>query len=170
MDIHNKINTEIKQFQYEIQTHQEDCVNNIVNLFENVRPNVNFVEVMTAHHKKHNYNFPVQDTKNIDIMMETGTGKTFAFIKTMFELNKNFGYKKFIILIPSVAIREGTTTNLEDTKYYFKSFYANEKEKEIESFVYESGNISAISQFIRSAHLSVLIMTPSSFNKKDKLR
>ena len=118
--------TETKQFQYEIQNYQEDCVSNIVELFGNLRQKVNFIDVLTAHHKKYNYNFPVQDTKNIDIMMETGTGKTFTYIKTMFELNHKYGYKKFIILIPSVAIREGTKTNLEDTKDYFKSYYANE--------------------------------------------
>ncbi len=129
----------------------------------------NFGEVLTAHHKKNKYNFPVQDTKNIDIMMETGTGKTFTFIKTIFELSKNFGYKKFIILIPTVPIREGTKTNLEDTKDYFKSLYANEKEKEIETFVYEGGNISAVRQFIGTSHLSVLVMTPSSFSHKDNI-
>jgi type III restriction enzyme len=101
--------------------------------------------------------------------METGTGKTFTFIKTIFELNKNFGYKKFIVLIPTVPIREGTKTNLEDTKDYFKSLYANEKEKEIETFVYEGGNISAVRQFIGTSHLSVLVMTPSSFSHKDNI-
>lgn len=161
--------TETKQFQYEIQSYQEDCVTNIVGLFERLRQKVNFSEVLTAHHKKHKYKFPVQDTKNIDIMMETGTGKTFTFIKTIFELSKHFGYKKFIILIPTVPIREGTKTNLEDTKDYFKSFYANEKEKEIETFVYEGGNISAVRQFIGTSHLSVLVMTPSSFSHKDNI-
>ncbi|KAB2859113.1 MAG: DEAD/DEAH box helicase [Flavobacteriales bacterium] len=161
--------TEAIQFQYEIQSYQEDCVVNIVSLFESLRQKVNFSEVLTAHHKKYKYNFPVQDTKNIDIMMETGTGKTFTFIKTIFELSKHFGYKKFIILIPTVPIREGTKTNLEDTKDYFKSFYANEKEKEIETFVYEGGNISAVRQFIGTSHLSVLVMTPSSFSHKDNI-
>jgi type III restriction enzyme len=161
--------TEAKQFQYEIQAYQEDCVNNIISLFESLRQKANFGEVLTAHHKKNKYNFPVQDTKNIDIMMETGTGKTFTFIKTVFELSKNFGYKKFIVLIPTVPIREGTKTNLEDTKDYFKSFYANEKEKEIETFVYEGGNLSAVKQFIGTSHLSVLVMTPSSFNSKDNI-
>ncbi len=161
--------TETKQFQYEIQSYQEDCVTNIVSLFESLRQKVNFGEVLTAHHKMNKYNFPVQDTKNIDIMMETGTGKTFTFIKTIFELSKNFGYKKFIVLIPTVPIREGTKTNLEDTKDYFKSFYANEKEKEIETFVYEGGNISAVRQFIGTSHLSVLVMTPSSFSHKDNI-
>ena len=160
---------ETKQFQYEIQNYQENCVNNIISIFEKLRQKVDFVDVLTEHYKKHNYNFPVQNSKNIDIMMETGTGKTFTYIKTIFELNKNFGYKKFIILIPTVPIREGTKTNLEDTKNYFKSYYANEKEKEIESFVYEGGNISAVTQFINATHLSVLIMTPSSFNQKDNI-
>ncbi|WP_442844822.1 restriction endonuclease [Leeuwenhoekiella sp. H156] len=164
-----KPKTETKQFQYEIQSYQEDCVKNIISLFESLRQKANFGDVLTAHHKKNKYNFPVQDTKNIDIMMETGTGKTFTFIKTIFELSKNFGYKKFIVLIPTVPIREGTKSNLEDTKDYFKSFYANEKEKEIETFVYEGGNISAVRQFIGTSHLSVLVMTPSSFSHKDNI-
>lgn len=161
--------TETKQFQYEIQAYQEDCVNNIISLFESFRQKENFGDVLTAHHKKNKYNFPVQDNKNIDIMMETGTGKTFTFIKSIFELSKNFGYKKFIVLIPTVPIREGTKTNLEDTKDYFKGFYANEREKEIETFVYESGNLSAVKQFISTSHLSVLVMTPSSFNSRDNI-
>lgn len=161
--------TEIKQFQYEIQAYQEDCVNNIISLFESLRQKENFSDVLTVHQKKNKYNFPIQDNKNIDIMMETGTGKTFTFIKSIFELSKNFGYKKFIVLIPTVPIREGTKTNLADTKDYFKSFYANEKEKEIETFVYEGGNLSAVKQFIGTSHLSVLVMTPSSFNSKDNI-
>lgn len=161
--------TETKQFQYEIQDYQEECVNNIISLFEGLRQKEKFADVLTAHHKKNKYNFPVQNNKNIDIMMETGTGKTFTFIKSIFELSKNFGYKKFIVLIPTVPIREGTKTNLEDTKSYFKSFYANEREKEIETFVYESGNLSAVKQFISTSHLSVLIMTPSSFNSRDNI-
>jgi len=161
--------TETKQFQYEIQAYQEDCVNNIISLFESLRQKEKFDDVLTAHHNKNKYKFPVQGNNNIDIMMETGTGKTFTFIKTIFELSKNFGYKKFIVLIPTVPIREGTKTNLEDTKAYFKSFYANEREKEIETFVYEGGNISAVKQFIGTSHLSVLVMTPSSFNSRDNI-
>ena len=160
---------EKKQFQYEIPDYQEDCVNNIINIFDALRNKENFIQVMKVHGNKFGYNFPVQDTKNIDIMMETGTGKTFTFIKTIFELNKHCGYKKFIILVPSVSIREGTKTNLKDTKDYFKSLYANEREKEIEVFIYESGNISVINQFINTSHLSVLVMTPSSFNNDNNI-
>jgi type III restriction enzyme len=108
----------MKQFQYEVQPHQEECIESIIEVFYALQQNQPFCEVLTEHHALHNYHFPIQDSKNIDIMMETGTGKTFTFIKTMFELNKKFGYKKFIILIPTVSIREGTRTNLEDTKDY----------------------------------------------------
>ncbi|WP_172919859.1 DEAD/DEAH box helicase family protein [Capnocytophaga canis] len=159
----------LKQFQYETQSYQEDCIHNIVQIFENLHEQDSFVKTLTEHKNKNQYPFPVQYAKNIDIMMETGTGKTFTFIKTIFELNRNFGYKKFIILIPTVPIREGTKTNLEDTKDYFKGLYANEKEKEIEVFTYEGGNISAVNSFIHSQHLSVLVMTPSSFSSKDNI-
>ena len=158
-----------KQFQYEIQQHQEDCVNNIIQIFDDLNQGKSFTETLSVHHKKNKYPFPIHQNKNIDVMMETGTGKTFTFIQTIFELNKNFGYKKFIILIPTVPIREGTKTNLEDTKNYFKTLYANEKEKEIETFVYEGGNISSVKSFIGTEHLSVLILTPSSFSNKDNI-
>ncbi len=156
-----------KHFQYEVQPYQENCVANIVSIFDDLRQGESFRAILQKHSQSNQYKFSVRDSKNIDIMMETGTGKTFTFIKTIFELNRNFGYKKFIILIPTVPIREGTKTNLEDTKDYFKGFYANEKEKEIETFVYEGGNVSAIEQYIRTPHLSVLILTPSSFAQKD---
>ena len=66
--------TETIQFQYEIQAYQENCVNNIISLFESLRQKETFSNTLTAHHQKYKYNFPVQETKNIDIMMETGTG------------------------------------------------------------------------------------------------
>ena len=158
-----------KQFYYEVQPYQEDCIKNIISIFKQLHSNKKFSNVIEEHYKNSNYHFSISPTKNMDIMMGTGTGKTFTFIKTIFELSNHFNYKKFIILVPNVAIREGTKNNLEDTKDYFKSFYVNEKDKEIESFVYESGNISAVNQFINTSHLSVLVMTPSSFDSKDNI-
>lgn len=123
-----------KQFEYEKQTFQEECVQNIISIFGYLHQNQAFEKVIQAHHQKNNYPFPIiPENKNIDIMMETGTGKTFTFIQTMLELCKQFGYKKFIILIPTVPIREGTKTNLQDTKEYFKTIYANERENEIQT-------------------------------------
>jgi len=158
--------TQVKKFQYEIQQHQEECVDNVITIFEKIHQNQPFDNVISQHQNQQKHAFPIKiDSKNIDIMMETGTGKTFAYIKTIFELHKNFGYKKFIVLIPTVPIREGAKTNFEDTKEYFKTIYANENQKQIETFVYESGKIATIRQFINSSSLSVLVMTPSSFDK-----
>src|SRR5690554_2988451 len=159
-----------KQFEYEKQTFQEECVQNIVRIFGDLHQNQTFDKVMQAHHQKNSYPFPiVPENKNIDIMMETGTGKTFTFIQSMLELCKQFGYKKFIILIPTVPIREGTKTNLQDTKEYFKTIYANEREKEIQTYVYEDGNTSQVTQFINENRLSALIMTPASFSSKKNI-
>jgi type III restriction enzyme len=159
-----------KQFQYDTQQHQEDCIGSIVAIFEQIAQNVPFADVMRQHMAAKDYPFDPRPTKNIDVMMETGTGKTFTFIKTMFELNRHFGYKKFIILIPSVAIRAGTISNLEDTKEYFKGIYANERNKEIDYFVYEAGKINTVGQYISNPDsFSVLVMTPSSFNSDNNL-
>ena len=164
------MNSAIKNFQFETQQYQEDCVKSIITLFDQIEQNGSFQQAINEHYQLKQYAFPIQEnSKNIDIMMETGTGKTFTYIHTIFELNKKFNYKKFIILIPTVPIREGTKANLEDTKDYFKALYANEQDKEIEPFVYESGNVSAINQFINSSSLSALVITPSSFNSRDNI-
>ena len=129
------------------QNYQNDCVDRIVN------NTTNLVKKQTL----------------INIKMETGTGKTFTYIKSIFELHKSNGYKKFLILVPSIAIREGIKKNFEITKDYFKTIYANEKDKEIDFNVYESGKISIINNFIRDDKLSALIITPSSFNKDSNI-
>ncbi|HLW15352.1 MAG TPA: DEAD/DEAH box helicase family protein [Flavobacteriaceae bacterium] len=94
-----------RQFEYEKQTFQEECVQSILRIFGGLHQNQAFEKVMRTHHQENNYPFPVfTENKNIDIMMETGTGKTFTFIQTMLELCKQYGYKKFIILIPTTII------------------------------------------------------------------
>lgn len=159
-----------KLFQYEQQEHQEKAVGNIVSIFKSFHQNKDITTTLSAHYTNNNYCFPINaDSKNIDIMMETGTGKTFTFIKTIFELSKNFGYKKFIILVPTVPIREGTKNSLEDTKSYFKGLYNDAYSKEISVFVYEGGDISAINNFIKTGELSVLIMTPNSFDRDSNI-
>ena len=155
-----------KRFYYEQQEYQEKAVANIVGIFDDFHKSGDIVSTLSTHYTNNNYQFPINgDSKNIDVMMETGTGKTFTFIKAIFELTKHFGYKKFIILTPTVPIREGTKTNLEDTKDYFKGLYNDAHGKEINVFVYESSNVSAINDFIKSGDLSALVMTPSSFDK-----
>ncbi|MDY9917326.1 MAG: DEAD/DEAH box helicase family protein [Proteiniphilum sp.] len=155
----------LKEFQYEKQSYQEDCIYNVIHIFEGIHLNQGFNDVIESHLAGNNYPKQTSPNKNIDILMETGTGKTFTYIKTIFELNRNFGYKKFIVLVPSVPIREGTRTNFQDTKNYFKAYYANNKDKEIEAYFYESGKISEVVGFINNSNLSCLVMTPASFDK-----
>jgi len=102
------------------------------------------------------------DGMNFSIEMETGTGKTFIYLKTIFELNKNYGFKKFIIIVPTVAIREGVKKSLEITKSHFENIYEN---LPYVFYEYDSRKISSIKQFARSNKIEILIMTLDSFNK-----
>lgn len=99
---------------------------------------------------------------NFSIEMETGTGKTYTFIKTMYELNKLYGFKKFVIVVPSVAIREGTMKNLEVTRSHFAADYANVPYVPI---LYDSGRLTDLRHFAQSDALSVLVINIDSFTK-----
>lgn len=99
---------------------------------------------------------------NFSIEMETGTGKTYTFIKTMYELNKQYGFKKFVIVVPSVAIREGTIKNLEITKSHFAADYANTP---FVSVLYDSKRLNELKHFAQSDALSVLVINIDSFTK-----
>ena len=99
---------------------------------------------------------------NFTIEMETGTGKTYSFIKTMFELNKVYGFKKFVVVVPSVAIREGTMKNLQITRSHFAADYANVPCVPI---LYDSTKLTELRHFAQSDALSVLVINIDSFTK-----
>jgi type III restriction enzyme len=99
---------------------------------------------------------------NFTIEMETGTGKTYAFIKTMYELNKVYGFKKFVVVVPSVAIREGTMKNLAITRSHFAADYANVPCIPI---LYDSSKLTDLRHFAQSDALSVLVINIDSFTK-----
>ena len=96
------------------------------------------------------------------VEMETGTGKTYAYLRTIFELRKKYGFGKFIIIVPSIAIYEGTIKNFEITKEHFRALYGNETVNLIE---YESQQISKLRHFSNSSALEILLMTIDSFNR-----
>ena len=99
---------------------------------------------------------------DFSIEMETGTGKTYVYLRTIFELNKRYGWKKFIVLVPSVAIREGVIKTLQITKEHFAGLY----EKTPYSFYeYKSRNISQVKHFADSSNINVMVMTVGAFNK-----
>ncbi|MES2050250.1 MAG: DEAD/DEAH box helicase family protein [Pseudomonadota bacterium] len=99
---------------------------------------------------------------NFTIEMETGTGKTYTFIKTLYELNKVYGFKKFVVVVPSVAIREGAIKNLEITRSHFAADYANVPCVPI---LYDSGKLNDLRHFAQSDALSVLVINIDSFTK-----
>jgi type III restriction enzyme len=99
---------------------------------------------------------------NFTIEMETGTGKTYTFIKTLYELNKLYGFKKFVVVVPSVAIREGTIKNLQITRSHFAADYANVPCVPI---LYDSGKLTDLRHFAQSDALSVLVINIDSFTK-----
>ena len=101
---------------------------------------------------------------NFSVEMETGTGKTYVYLRTIFELNKKYGFKKFIIVVPSVAIREGVLKNLEITEDHFKALYNN---VEYEYRVYDAKRVSHLRQFAMSNQIQILVINIDAFNKKD---
>ena len=96
---------------------------------------------------------------NLDVEMETGTGKTYVYIKTMFELNKLYGWSKFIIVVPSIAIREGVAKSFHMLEEHFMEQYG----KKARWFVYNSSNLNQLDQFSQDAGLSVMIINTQAF-------
>ena len=99
---------------------------------------------------------------NFSIEMETGTGKTYTYIKTMYELNKLYGWSKFIIVVPSIAIREGVVKSLDIMQEHFAEEYG----KRMEYFVYDSKNLSQIEGFALDANLHVMVINTQAFNAR----
>lgn len=97
---------------------------------------------------------------NFDIEMETGTGKTYCYIKTMFEMNKRYGWSKFIIMVPSIAIREGAAKSLEMTAEHFTESYG----KKVRFFTYNSRRLHELESFSSDAGINVMVINVQAFN------
>jgi type III restriction enzyme len=103
-------------------------------------------------------------TINLDIEMETGTGKTYCYIKTMFEMNKRFGWNKFIVVVPSIAIREGVFKSLEITAEHFLETYG----KKARFFIYNSKQLHNLESFSSDAGINVMVINVQAFNATGK--
>ena len=101
---------------------------------------------------------------NLTIEMETGVGKTYTYIKTMYELNKHYGWSKFIVVVPSVAIREGVYKSFEVTQDHFAEEYG----KKIRFFIYNSAQLTEIDRFASDSSINVMIINSQAFNAKGK--
>ena len=101
---------------------------------------------------------------SLDVEMETGTGKTYVYIKTIFELNKRYGWSKFIVVVPSIAIREGVQKSFEMMSDHFMELY----HKKVIPYVYNSANLTGIDDFSSSADIRVMIINVQAFNARGK--
>ena len=96
---------------------------------------------------------------SLDVEMETGTGKTYVYIKTMFELNKRYGWSKFIVVVPSIAIREGVKKSFEITVDHFMEHYG----KKARFFIYSSANLNQLDSFSSDSGINVMIINTQAF-------
>ncbi|MDU1027881.1 MAG: DEAD/DEAH box helicase family protein [Clostridiales bacterium] len=101
---------------------------------------------------------------NLTIEMETGVGKTYTYIKTMYELNRAYGWSKFIIVVPSIAIREGVYKSFQMTQEHFAEEYG----KKIRFFIYNSAQLTEIDRFASDNSINVMIINSQAFNAKGK--
>ena len=101
--------------------------------------------------------------KDFTIEMETGTGKTYVYLRTILELHKEYGFKKFMIVVPSVAIRKGVEKSIEQLRDHFKRLYNVDLSKY--SFIYDSNNLGKVNNFVEDNNLSICVMNIQAFNK-----
>ena len=98
------------------------------------------------------------------VEMETGTGKTYVYLRTIFEMNRRYGFTKFVIVVPTVAIKEGVYKTLKITEEHFRSIYANTP---FEYFLYDSADLSKVRNFATSPNIQIMVVTVGAINKKD---
>jgi type III restriction enzyme len=98
------------------------------------------------------------------VEMETGTGKTYVYLRTVFELNRRYGFTKYVIVVPSIAIKEGVYKTLQITEDHFGGLYGNAT---CEFFLYDSSRLDQVRNFATSPHIQVMVVTVGAINKKD---
>ena len=99
---------------------------------------------------------------NLDIEMETGTGKTYCYIRTIFELNRQYGWSKFIIVVPSIAIREGVYKSLQITAEHFQQDY----QKQARFFIYNSKQLHQLESFSSDGGINIMVINVQAFNAR----
>jgi type III restriction enzyme len=104
------------------------------------------------------------ESMDFSVEMETGTGKTYVYLRSLYELNVRYGFTKFVIVVPSVAIREGVLSSLRLTREHFQMLYGN---LPVDAWVYDSSRVSRLRQFAGSNQMQVLVINIDAFNKKD---
>lgn len=171
------------QFEFDAnQAYQRDAIDAVVKLFEGqsrVQANLEFsgdtsfaavpnrLDLGDAQIRRNLVQVVSQDFDghgfpNFSVEMETGTGKTYIYLRTALELFEQYGMRKFIVVVPSVAIREGVLKTLQMTEAHFKNLYQNVPYRYC---VYDSANLSQVRQFALSGSVEIMVMTLASFNR-----
>ena len=104
------------------------------------------------------------DSGDFTVEMETGTGKTYVYLRTIFELNKRYGFTKFVVVVPSVAIKEGVYKSLQMTEDHFRALYSGTP---FEYFLYDSAKLGQVRNFASSPQIQAMVVTVGAINKKD---
>ena len=104
------------------------------------------------------------DSGDFTVEMETGTGKTYVYLRTIFELNKRYGFTKFVIVVPSVAIKEGVYKSLQITDDHFRALYSGTP---FEYFLYDSAKLGQVRNFATSPQIQIMVVTVGAINKRD---
>ena len=154
---------------FERQQYQQDCVENILHCLRDV----DFLESDFSSLPEKLKNLPhtilaggqgkFSETPKLDVLMETGTGKTFTYLQTIHEIHKQLGHKKFIIVLPRIAIKQGVIQNIKLTDEYLHNLY----KQHLKYINYPNDGLSRIQQdFIKSNDLCILVTTNSAFNRE----
>lgn len=142
---------------------QEDTLgigNRLLLLDEDIHANIRKIQLKNGLSPSESF-----DSKNgihLTVEMETGTGKTYVYLRTLFELNRLYGFTKFVIVVPSLAIKEGVQKSLEMTASHFKELYENVT---FDSFVYDSSQLSDVRNFATSPDIQVMVINIDAFRK-----
>ena len=175
--------------------YQADAINSVVNLFEGQPLISSNISIMTPrlvspvegkgnlfdispqdieeNFKKvqETNGLPVNDDLNsydFTVEMETGTGKTYVYLRTILELNRNYGFTKFVIVVPSIAIKEGVKKTIDITRNHFAKLYNNVSYTD---FIFDSGNMSDLKSFMEEDNIQIMIITIQAFNREqNKIR
>lgn len=131
-----------------------------------VLKNIQEIQKQNDLHESQQIEWPkgVKSGYNLTIEMETGTGKTYTYIRSMYELHKKYGWSKFIVIVPSIAIREGVFESFKDTQEHFQELYGHK----INPFIYNSSRPQDIENFASDSRISVMIINTQAFSRRGK--
>jgi len=147
------------QFKFEFENKQNDLgIGNRLRLLdEDIHENIKEVQLRNGLAPSGSF-----DSMNFTVEMETGTGKTYVYLRTIFELNRLYGFTKFIIVVPSVAIKEGVYKSLQITETHFKGLYEN---VQFDYFVYDSQKLGQVRNFATSDYIQIMVINIDAFRK-----